>query len=503
MQAAPYIPATLPVPATAPFREILPSGNLRVNYHAGQLRALYSQSRFIGVIAGTQSGKTCFAPHWLLREIAMRGTGDYMAVTPTFKLLELKLLKEFRYVFEQLYNLGTYYVSPVRRFIFSSWGMEYLHGIGNYDPSRPTTVFFGYADDPDSLESATIKGAVLDECGQKRFRLGSFEALMRRGAIHQARMLLTTTPYDLGWLYTEVYKRFKRELDGGKTKSRERTYDIINFPSTANPTFPQAELIHAKATLPAWKYRMFYLGKFTKPAGLIYDIYDDRLAPLGHVLPNEGIPRHFLRTLALDFGAPNFAGVYIATNPLTWSHTIYDEYRPHVSRIASEHVEALTLDGSLRFDHIVGGSPSEGQWRAELAAAGLEQIERNEIKLVEVGIDRVYGALKQDRLYVQERCRGVREEFGSYSRVLDDSGQPTLKIEDKEKFHLLDATRYGIGKLESREQEWSQDDLAKLDPDAAINPAQPERDEYENDDGSPDHLENRRKLRHTRPRRRV
>ena len=36
----------------------------------------------------------------------------------------------------------------------------------------------------------------------------------------------------------------------------------------------------------------------------------------------------------------------------------------------------------------------------------------------------------------------VIDELLSYSRKLDDLGQPTEQIEDKNDFHLLDALRY-------------------------------------------------------------
>ena len=77
----------------------------------------------------------------------------------------------------------------------------------------PTSVLFGYAAEPESLESATAKAAWLDEAGQKRFRLASFEAILRRLSLAQGRVLLTTTPYDLGWLKQRLYSvPFKPEL---------------------------------------------------------------------------------------------------------------------------------------------------------------------------------------------------------------------------------------------------------------------------------------------------
>jgi hypothetical protein len=48
---------------------------------------------------------------------------------------------------------------------------------------------------------------------------------------------------------------------------------------------------------------------------------------------------------------------------------------------------------------------------------------------------------------VFDTCKGVLDELGTYSRELDDIGQPTEKIKDKEKFHLLDGLRYNVSNL--------------------------------------------------------
>ena len=61
---------------------------------------------------------------------------------------------------------------------------------------------------------------------------------------------------------------------------------------------------------------------------------------------------------------------------------------------------------------------------------------------VEVGIDRVYGLLAAKKLLVCASLAGLRDQLGSYSRVLDANGNPTEAIEDKETFHFADALRY-------------------------------------------------------------
>src|SRR6516165_5441641 len=125
-------------------------------FHEGQKRAWLSKKRFVTVLAGCQGGKTVFGPHWLLREIKLRGPGDYMIVTPTYPLLELKALPAFKSLFETKLGLGVYQGHPLRKFTFNEAGKFFLFG-PNADKEKDTIVYFGHADDPESLEAATAK----------------------------------------------------------------------------------------------------------------------------------------------------------------------------------------------------------------------------------------------------------------------------------------------------------------------------------------------------------
>jgi len=152
------------------YREI-EGGRLRLNFHIGQAKAWDSKARFVGLIGGTQLGKTCFAPDWLEREIRERGPGDYLAVTATFPLLNLKLLPEFRYVFESLYHVARYKEVHGSRFLVFHKEKKksddvVLFSEGEYEKAgvQETRIVFGSATNPESLESATAKAAVLDEC---------------------------------------------------------------------------------------------------------------------------------------------------------------------------------------------------------------------------------------------------------------------------------------------------------------------------------------------------
>jgi hypothetical protein len=62
----------------------------------------------------------------------------------------------------------------------------------------------------------------------------------------------------------------------------------------------------------------------------------------------------------------------------------------------------------------------------------------------------VYGLHKLKRIFIFNTLRKTLAELGSYSRKLDAMGEPTEQIEDKEKFHLMDAMRYIFSHLTSK-----------------------------------------------------
>lgn len=418
--------------------QVTPDGAMELHFHANQWRAWDSEARFIAVLAGTQGGKTSFGPHWLYREICWCGAGDYMVVTPTYPLMKKKALPEFKRIFEKELGLGKYVGGSTHTFTFSSDGE--IRSFGRKQ-DRPTTVMLGHAQDPDSLESATAKGAWLDEAGQKKFKLGSWEAILRRLSIHQGRVLITTTPYNLGWLKSKIW-------DPWMAANKDHPeIDVIRFRSIDNPAFPRAEYERARRDLPQWKFDMFYNALFTRPAGLIYDCIDESK----HIIPRFTIPDEWPRYLGLDFGGVNTAGIFYAQDPNSKRLYGYREYKAG-QRSAAEHAYHLR-QGEPMIPDCVGGSKSEGQWRTEFRQAVYQDkkvglpVREPLITDVEVGIDRVYGANKRDEIYYFDDLDGFLEEKRTYSRELDEAGEPTEKIEDKNSFHFMDAERYIIGYL--------------------------------------------------------
>ncbi len=296
-------------------------------------------------------------------------------------------------------------------------------------------------------------GILVANCGQKKFKIGSWEAINRRVAVNRGRILMTTTPYAVtGWL-KQVYDRAKKEL---RDRNPNPTYFVSEFESIANPAFPKEEYDRAKKELPEWKFDLFYRGRFTKPPGAIYDIFTrDR-----HTCISFNVPTEWSRIVGMDFGGVNTAATFYAAERewdgdiQEWGNTtgryfLYKEYFPRRGKTAADHAKSIYL-GEPKIPKCVGGSSSEGQWRKEFAAAGLPVMDpaigdkegTTTEGRVEVGINRVYALLASDNLVVFDSCTQTIEDLQNYSRELDDKGDATDDIEDKSDYHLGDSVRY-------------------------------------------------------------
>ena len=396
-----------------PYRELLPNGEIRINMHWGQRAVMLSTAREILALAGTQSGKTSVCVDWMGMEIRKRGEGDYLMVSATFPLMEYRLLPEFLAVFETMQHLGKWRDSDKM--------FEYH--------ANKTRVFFATATNPESLESATAKAAVADEAGQSQFHREAREALLRRTSRFQGRILYPTTPYQLGWLKTELYD---------KAKDPANDIEVISWPSTANPTFPQAEFERAKRLLPPWKFRMFYEGAFERPAGVVYDSFDEATCKIKRF----ALPAAWPRYVGHDFGTANPAAMFYAQDPSTGYFYAYGEYKPGPGRSTREHVlEFKRLTEGVHVLKRAGGSHQEEEIREAYRANGWF-IQEPKIHDVATGIDRVYALHKLNKLFVFDDLQKYLDEKLSYSYALDDNYEPTDEIENKSSYHLMDAERY-------------------------------------------------------------
>lgn len=449
--------------------------------HKKQFKALNIHCRFLLVLAGWQSGKSSVGPPWLLHEMRRQGPGNYLAAAPSFKLLDKYPVPGISRLLGRILGLGEVVGGAYGEFRVSEAGHRKLWPESrwpDFDPLEPSRIIFGHADNPDSLASFTGKGAWLDEPGMKRFKQESFEEVRGRLSTTAGRMLLTTRPYLFHWLKTDVYDRADRNR---KTRQKNESliengefplplnpaddgYEVVEFESIDNPMFKRSEWDSAKLTMPSWRFDMKYRGRFTKPAGAIYDCFD----PDFHILPGKDfvLPATWPLYCGIDFGSPNFAATFFYENceefegptkggkPIlkkSGKYVAFAEYRPNESKKVLDHVEAMRkIIGRSHPDICVGGSKSEGQWRSEFAAAGWPIWEPDQPD-VEVGISRVYATFAEDRLFLMDTVPYLINDVQSYSREVDENGDPIdMTIEDKDTFHSCDSARYLISYVERK-----------------------------------------------------
>jgi len=402
---------------TRPLYEVRADGILTANLHPGQIKAIESTKRFVFMLAGNQSGKTEFGPFWLFKEMQRQGPGDYLAVSPTYDLQNLKLVPAYTRFFRMMLGTQAIYKKSDRI-------LEVIDGGDIYN------IFMRSADKPESLESATAKAAHLDEVGMDQVRLEAWEAILRRLSINQGRILGTTTLYNTGWMKREVFDRWEQG---------DPDFEVIQFDSIENPAYPLAEYQRAKNTLPSWKFDLFYRGRYARPAGMIYNDFEDKV----HLVKPFDIPIEWPRHVGIDPGGVNTATIWLAEDV---DRKAYYIYRSTLSggKTTKEHcADALAYTKKERVVSWCGGARSEGQFRKDWNAEGVD-VRESPVFDVEGGIDRIISLLKQKRLFIfdNDSNRRLLDEIGSYSRLLDDRQEPTEKIKDKETYHILDSLRY-------------------------------------------------------------
>jgi phage terminase large subunit len=180
-------------------------------------------------------------------------------------------------------------------------------------------------------------------------------------------------------------------------------------------------------------------GLWAQEEGAIYDIYDETR----HKCAAFPIPRVWPRVVGIDpFGA-FIAAVWLAFDPESHVLHVYREYCEPFGTTTPGHVHnILELTGQETIWGWCGGGPSERQARLDINSYGIPLVEPPIIE-VWAGIDRVYNLLKEGSLVIHDCCQNLLNEIGAYKRKTIN-GMVTEMIEEKERFHMLDALRYAI-----------------------------------------------------------
>ncbi len=437
-----------------PFRERLPNGNMRLNFHPGQIRTWDSLARFVFMLAGKQGGKTCFGPHWIHREMVDEmnrlppGTpiGDFTAYSSTFDLLNMKMLPEILEVFgeeqEMWLNCGRWHEGI--KVLELTEGLIPVREGGKFWAKNSKSLMYGRlilrsADSESGLASASSKGAWMDECGQTQYTLNVWREIQGRLTLSRGRLLGTTTLYDHGYLKTHVFDKWRK----GDT-----TYDVIQYDSRENPEFDEEEFERLKNDMPLWQFNMWYRGLYDKPAGLVYSSFDDD----NDVIEPIDIPSHWPLVTGHDFGSANPAALIYAFDIKNDQFYIVDEYLPGPKpvpeqvRTLKEMVASINEKNPERLIFLrAGGSHQEEDSRGNYGMHGwpIREPAVTGPGSVDVQISRVYALHARGAIKVFNTCTGYLAEKMSFSYKRDRDGVISgNEIEQESKYHFMAAERY-------------------------------------------------------------
>ncbi len=384
------------------------------------------KDRILAAIAGTGAGKTILGYWWLHSRMEAYPGFTWGLAEPTYKMLDRIILNSSdpdRPTLEQYFQMVGHHpgYSKGEGILHTDYGQIYLYT----------------AENPYTMQGAPVRGFWLDEGGQ--MSLLAHETALQRASMMEGQELITTTPYNLGWLLTEVVNKAGQGIAVEQWRSIDR------------PGFPRESYEFMRQRLPAWRFAMLYDARFEKPAGLIYQTFNESVC----VIDRFPIPSSWLVYSGHDFGPDNPAALFTAQDPTTGNLYLFAEYLPGPGVYVHERVEAfkkiVTLPGeegkpqpkTYNVIKRLGGAPAEEENRQAYNAHGWI-ISAPKVKRVEPQIDRVAGMHTLNKIFVFRDLYHYLDEKRTFSRKLDESGQPTPEIDNESRFHLMACERYMI-----------------------------------------------------------
>ena len=389
------------------------------------------RARTLAAIAGTGGGKTQLGYWWLyLRMLDDPGYAWGLA-EPTYNMLEKIIINS---------------PDPRRPDLITWLGMmgfePQYHAVAKIIDTNHGKVYLGSADNPNSMQGAAVRGYWLDEGGM--MSLIAYQTALQRVSLYDGQVLITTTPYNRGWLKTEV-----------NDKADSDYIHVEQWISTANPAFPKhvfEEMQSGPNAMQPHRFRMVYMAEFERPIGMIYSSFDGERC----IITPFKIPKSWPRYVGQDYGPVHTAVLWYAKNPNRyqgWPAGTMFGYREYLegNKSIKQHstdLKRLSKGEPLQMK-VASPLASERQWRREFSEQGWH-LQECKVTDVEVGVDRVWAMHQQNKLVYFNTLRHTITQKEEYRRKLDESQQPTETIENKEQFHFMDAERYIVAHTQGR-----------------------------------------------------
>lgn len=244
-------------------------------------------------------------------------------------------------------------------------------------------------------------------------------------------------------LHSQGVSKAKDPLHAAKLfkKAQEDTtgrWKAFHFTSYDNPHISVEALDKLRVDMSQVAYRLEILAEDIDEAwrGLIYSSFNQAC-----IKPRFQIPKEWLVYVGHDFGGANPAAMFYAQDPGTGYFYAFHEYLPGGGLSPAEHIANWkVITEGYNVVKCAGGSLQEEEIREAYRAHGW-YIFQPKIKHVKPGIDKVFSLHELNKIIVFEDLYNYLYEKANYSWKLDERNMPMGEIEDKSKFHIMDAER--------------------------------------------------------------
>lgn len=374
-----------------------------------QFEAFNFTSRFGLAVAGVQSGKTFVGAHWAATNMTRFPKKNGIIIAPTYNILRQATLAK---LFQEYPSLRVYYKEQKGEIVLPTGG----------------TVFVRSADKPLGVEGITADWIWLDEGGMTSQL--TWTVLRSRVSMTGGQIFITTTPYNMGWLYVDFFQRFK---------AGEKDFSVFSWPSIANPRYPKEFFEAEKKRLPPEEFARRYMGEFRKMTGLVWDLPEDR-----EIAPLEGLMvKAEARIIGVDWGFRNPAAIIVLyQRDGVWY--VVDEWKV-AERTTAEIIQVLHNKVKEHRVSRVYPDPAEPDRIEEARRAGIPVYDTN--KDITGGVSFVKTLIYDKRFYVYNTCPETLAELSMYHYPEPKPGDETKEAkEEPYKFndHLMDAMRYAL-----------------------------------------------------------
>ena len=259
--------------------------------------------------------------------------------------------------------------------------------------------------------------------------------MLGRVARLQGKLLYTSTPYAMNWLYTEVEQPFK--------SGERKDIFMVQFDSSQNPSFPKEEFERQRRILDPKTFRRKYMGIHERMEGLVYEI---------------DLEENFIEPFIMEKSTRCFAGVdfgFVEGHEfaITVRAITEDGMRMSVAVLKmagldpiAQIEQAQRLKNHYKIEHFYcdPARPDmiEAFNRAGLRASGFYG-ERKQYRLIIPGINKHIELIRSGYYKIfRGRCQFLEDEYSTYHWPENSDGEIVKEVPVPKNDHLMDAERY-------------------------------------------------------------